>query len=144
MNQLIIAYLVLIRIFFYSYVKYDIPNAQKLAEIQSISGSISIDPLLKTIRTRCGSIEPNNVTLLLAVLVGNGLVDIREAKRTGLYGKMIKSISYSSNSPKHVKQKAIENNKMYYKKLCELLRQQGNRTKLNPYWIGAFPQGCPE
>lgn len=118
--------------FLYSYVLVDI-GPDVLPIINSISGSISYDPLKKLLSARCGNLEANIATLALAtdILTDKVPNDVYKAGLANLYGEMIKSTS----DPKIAKK--------LYKNLCENLGELG-RPSPSDYWVGAFSADCSD
>lgn len=117
------------RDFLYTYVKYEVPK-NRVLDVLSLSGSVSYDPLKKLLRARCGSEEANIATLYLATGIGNGKASINKIHNENLYKKTI--VSTLSESNVH----------MYYKKLCEHLKNQPGNPKWTGYFPLAFPEGC--
>jgi len=75
--------------YFYSSIRcYVPPNKRK--DVLSISGSINYDGLKKLLTARCASINANIATLYLGMCVANNIMDIKDVKAEGLYGKYIR------------------------------------------------------
>lgn len=117
------------RDFLYTSINYEIPN-NKVLDVISLSGSVNYDPLKKHLTARCATEDANIATLYLATSIGNGYVSFEKVKKDKLYKQVIESLS----SP--------ENTEIYYRKLCQNLKEQPG----NPNWTGyfhlSFPEGC--
>ena len=85
------------RDFLYTYIKYEI-SPKLFADVLSLSGSVSYDPLKKLIRARCGSQEANIATLYLATEIACGRKSIQEIQKEELY----KNTILSTQNPKNV------------------------------------------
>ena len=108
--------------FMYSFVTIYVPP-NKLNDVQSISGSISYDPLKHELFARCGSFAANFATL-------RTVFNVLEGVETN-YSKNIKSKDSNNESNfDYVLRKVKENQKMYSKELTW------------QYYPGAFPKGC--
>jgi len=108
--------------FMYSYVTIYI-SPDMLNKVQSISGSVSYDPLKHELFARCGSFAANFATL-------RTVFNVLEGTNTD-YSKNIKSKDTSSESNFDYVLRKVKDNQKKYKK--ELTWQ---------YYPGAFPQGC--
>ena len=103
--------------YFYSSIKCYVPKNKRL-DVLSISGSINYDGLTKLLTARCASIEANIATLYLGMCVANNIMDIKDVKKKGLYGKYIRG----EMEPHTVLKKSMmrmkrQNNKKYKKSL---------------------------
>ena len=114
--------------FFYTYVHYEIPM-DTFQDVLILSGSVTYDPLKKWLRARCGSIEANNATLLLAIEIATKKFSIDQVQKENIYTHYILS---TANHEKSKKQ---------YKTLCHLIRTQ-KKVLPKRYFPLAFPQGC--
>lgn len=115
--------------YLYTYVNYDVkPN--KFLPVTSLSGSVAYDPLKKWLRARCATEEANIATLALATQIGQGIVDIKQVQKTGMYGKWIKSTTDADATKK------------LYDLLCHNVQNQIGNPKSDGYWPLAFPEGC--
>lgn len=103
--------------YFYSSVKCYVPP-DKRKDVLSISGSINYDGLTKLLTARCANLNANIATLYLGMCVANGLMSIKNVKKSGLYGKYIRGEMESHTELK--RQMMImkkENNKKYKKEI---------------------------
>ena len=117
------------RDFLYTYINYDVsPNI--FADVLSLSGSVSYDPLKKLIRARCGSQEANIATLYLTTEIASGKQKITDIQQNETYKKTILST-----------QKPHEITKLY-NKLCHNIKTQPGNPNLTGFWPAAFPKGC--
>lgn len=103
--------------FFYSSIKCYVPPSKRI-DVLSISGSINYDGLTKLLTARCASIEANIATLYLGMCVANGIMNIKNVKKEGLYGKYIRG----EMKPHHELQKEMmqikkQNNTKYTKQI---------------------------
>lgn len=103
--------------YFYSSIKCYVPPKLRLS-VLSISGSINYDGLTKLLTARCASIEANIATLYLGMCVANKYMNIKEVKKSGLYGKYIRGEMESHNKlRKKMYKMKKENNKKYKKEI---------------------------
>lgn len=108
--------------FMYSFVTIYIPP-EKLIDVQSISGSVSYDPLKHELFARCGSFAANFATL-------RTVFNVLEGVETN-YSKNIKSKDTNNESNfDYVLRKVKENQSIYKNELTW------------KYYPGAFPKGC--
>jgi hypothetical protein len=99
--------------YFYSSIKCYVPPELRLA-VLSISGSINYDGLTKLLTARCASLEANIATLYLGMCVANRIMDIKDVKKQGLYGKYIRGEMQShSELKKAMKRIKTTNNNKY-------------------------------
>jgi hypothetical protein len=103
--------------YFYSSVKFFVPP-EKVWDVLKISGSLSYDGLKKTLTARCGGIGANYATIFLAMLVANGLLSIKEVKKSEMYSKLIREEIMSHDEMRKLMiEMKRENNKKYKKQL---------------------------
>jgi hypothetical protein len=117
------------RDFLYTFIKYDVsPN--RFADVLSLSGSVSYDPLKKLLRARCGSNEANIATLYLSTEIANGNQKIEDIQKNGIYKKTI----LSTSAPQEVER--------IYNSLCANIANQSGNINVTGFWPAAFPEGC--
>jgi len=117
------------RDFLYTFIKYDV-SPETFADVLSLSGSVSYDPLKKLLRARCGSQEANIATLYLATEIASGKQNIQNIQKEELYKQTI----ISTKNPETVKE--------LYNKLCQNVDNQPGNPNFTGFWPAAFPEGC--
>lgn len=115
--------------FFYSYINFEVPP-EMIKDVIALSGSITYDPLKKLIRARCGSLEANTATLLLATQISEGNASLSYIQNNQLYKQYLKA----TQDPKKYKK--------MYDMLCVAVNNQSGNPLPSGYSPLSFPNGC--